>query len=246
MQEKSYTLTHNPYTVAARFQARVIPFRSITILTLLLACLMLGLAESPAQVRPRISKWEPAIRAFEKSDQLHPPPHNAILFIGSSAIRKWSSLAKDFPGLPVINRGFGGSQISDSAAFADRIIFPCHPRVIVLYAGDNDLAAGKSPEQVMAEYTNFIGVVHARLPQTRIVFISIKPSPIRWRLAEKITETNREIEAIKGPRLAFVDVYSHMLDAGGNPRKDLFLPDGLHPSEKGYTIWASLIRPYLN
>jgi lysophospholipase L1-like esterase len=239
MPEKSNSFTQDWIMVAR--------FRGIKILAFLLACLAFGLAELPAQTAHQGSQWEPAIRAFEQNDHLHPPPQNAVLFIGSSAIRKWSTLAKDFPGVPVINRGFGGSQISDSTAFASRIIFPYHPRVIVLYAGDNDLALGhKSTEQVVAEYAQFVSVVHARLPQARIVFISIKPSPSRWRLEDEIVQVNREIEAMKGPELAFVDVYSHMLGTDGHPQKDLFLADGLHPNEKGYALWASLIRPYLN
>jgi lysophospholipase L1-like esterase len=219
----------------------------LKILSTLLCWLAFGLNESPAQTNAAASRWEPAIRAFERSDRVHPPPQNAVLFIGASAIRKWTSLAADFPGVPVINRGFGGSQIADSTAFAGRIIFPYHPRVIVLYGGDNDLAAGESPQQVVAEYTDFVRTVRAKLPETRIVFISIKPSPIRWkRLKDKVTETNRRIAAMKGNGLFFVDIFSRMLDADGNPRKDLFLRDGLHPNENGYRIWASLIRPDLD
>jgi lysophospholipase L1-like esterase len=199
-----------------------------------------------AEIPPQKPIWEPEIRAFEKKDQLQPPPQNAILFVGSSSIRKWTNLAKDFPGLQVINRGFGGSQIDDSIAFASRIIFPYHPRIIVFYAGDNDLAAEKSPDQVVAEYTNFVGVVHAQLPQTRIVYIAIKPSLARWKLQDKIQETNHRIAALQEPYLSFVDIYPSMLGPDGKPEKDLLLEDGLHPSEKCYRLWASLIRPYLN
>jgi lysophospholipase L1-like esterase len=219
----------------------------LKVLSVFLWWLALGQNDSPAQTNAAASRWEPAIRAFERSDRLHPPPQNAVLFIGASAIRKWTSLAKDFPGVPVINRGFGGSQIADSTAFAGSIIFPYHPRVIVLYGGDNDLAAGKSPQQVVSEYADFVRTVRAKLPRTRIIFISIKPSPIRWkRLKDKVIETNRRIAAMKGYGLFFVDIFSPMLDADGNPRKDLFLRDGLHPNENGYRIWASLIRPDLN
>ena len=154
-------------------------------------------------------------------------------------------MAEDFPGIQVINRGFGGSELDDSTAYADRILFPYHPRIVVLYAGDNDLAAGKSPGTVVAEYTDFVSVVHARLPQTRIVFVSIKPSLARWNLREEIVETNRRIAAIHSDNLAFVDIYSHMLGPDGRPRKELLLSDGLHPSEQCYRLWASLIRPYL-
>ena len=207
---------------------------------------MCGRAGAHAGIPPQKLIWEPEIRAFEKSDRLNPPPSNAVLFVGSSSIRKWTTLAADFPGVTVINRGFGGSQIDDSTAFASRIIFPYHPRLIVFYAGDNDLDAGKSPDQVVGEYTNFIGIVHAQLPQTRIIFISIKPSLARWKLRDKIIETNRRIAAMREPYLSFVDIYPSMLGADGTPEKDLFLSDGLHPSEKCYRLWASLIRPYLN
>ncbi|HUA66203.1 MAG TPA: SGNH/GDSL hydrolase family protein [Alphaproteobacteria bacterium] len=216
----------------------------------ILSCfLLLGVVSSVprlvAGLPPQKAIWKPEIRAFETRDKLHPPPQNAVLFIGSSSFRKWSAMAEDFPGIQVINRGFGGSELDDSTAYADRILFPYHPRVVVLYAGDNDLAAGKSPGTVVAEYTDFVSVVHARLPQTRIVFVSIKPSLARWNLREEIVETNRRIAAIHSDNLAFVDIYSHMLGPDGRPRKELLLSDGLHPSEQCYRLWASLIRPYL-
>jgi lysophospholipase L1-like esterase len=198
-----------------------------------------------AQTKPNTSKWEAEIRTFEKSDLTNPPPKGAILFVGSSSIRKWSSLPKDFPGKTVINRGFGGSEIADSTAFAERIIFPYEPKMIVLYAGDNDLAAGKSVKQVVADYHDFVQKVHARLPETRLAFISIKPCPLRWRLKEKVQAVNQQIAAMKGDRLVFIDVYPSMLDADGKPQADLFLSDGLHPSAKCYRLWASLIKPWL-
>lgn len=214
------------------------------ILTALLAGLCL--AASAGNLPAAVAQWEPEIRAFENRDRTNPPPQDAVLFLGSSSIRKWSALAKDFPGMRVINRGFGGSQIDDSTAFASRIVFPYHPRIIVFYAGDNDLAAGKSPDQVVAEYTNFVATIHAQLPATRIVFLSIKASPARWNLNEKMAETNRRIAAMKESWLAYVDVDSLMLGADGKPRKDLFLKDGLHPNEKAYRLWAAKIRPLLN
>jgi lysophospholipase L1-like esterase len=202
--------------------------------------------ELPAQTKSNSSRWEPEIRAFENRDRTNPPPQHAVLFIGSSAIRKWTALAKDFPGVQVVNRGFGGSEIRDSTYFADRIIFPYHPQAIVFFAGANDLAAGMSPDEVVAEYKQFIATVHAKLPDTSIIYISIDPSPCRWRNKDNIMETNRRIAAMKGDHLEFVDILSPMLDANGNPRKDLFLKDNLHPNEKGYRIWASRIRPCLN
>jgi len=213
---------------------------------LVVSALALCLVKVPAQTETNSARWEPEIRAFEANDRTNPPPRNAILFIGSSSFRLWKTMARDFRGKKVINRGFGGSEIADSAAFAGRIIFPYHPRMILLYAGDNDLANGKTPDQVVSDYENFVRKVRARLPRTRIVFVSIKPSPSRWALKEKIMEVNRRVAAIKGKRLDFIDVFSTMLGPDGNPREDLFLPDELHPNEKAYRIWASLIRPHLN
>lgn len=214
-------------------------------LFLLIAVTVLVPARGLAQIPAQKAIWEPEIKAFEARDRIHPPPQNAVLFIGSSSFRKWTAMAEDFPGIQVINRGFGGSQLDDSTSFAERIIFPYHPRIIVLYAGDNDLAAGKSPDAVVAEYTNFAGVVHERLPQTRIIFVSIKPSIARWNLKDKIIETNRRIAEIHADNLAFVDIYPHMLGPDAKPRKDLLLSDGLHPDEKCYRLWAALIRPDL-
>ena len=211
----------------------------------LLACLILGLAGAAVQAATPVSKWEPEIKVFEENDKTNPPPKNAILFIGSSSIRKWTGLKQDFAGWPVINRGFGGSQIEDSTALADRIIFPYQPHLILLYAGDNDLAAGKSVEQVVADYRAFVQKVRSVLPETRIAFISIKPCPSRWRLKEKVEAANHQIAVLTDHGLAFIDVYSRMLGADGRPEPDLFLPDALHPSAKCYQLWASLIRPYL-
>lgn len=152
----------------------------------------------------------------------------------------------DFPDEPVIDRGFGGSEIHDSTAFAVRIIFPYRPRVIVLYAGDNDLAAGMTPDEVVKEYQEFIRTVRERLPETRIAFVSIKPSPSRWYLKNNIIAVNRRIAGLKGRNLVFIDIFSPMLGSDGNPRTELFKRDRLHLNAKGYRLWASVIRPYLN
>src|SRR5262249_31053266 len=110
------------------------------------------------------AKWEKEIAAFEQSDHTNPPPKGALLFIGSSTIRLWKSLAQDFPEQRVINRGFGGSEILDATHFAERIVFPCEPRMIFLRAGGNDLNAGKSPEQVFADFKAFVTRIHGKLP----------------------------------------------------------------------------------
>ncbi len=209
--------------------------------------LLLGMAcASSGHSETKLSQWEPEIRAYEAADRTNAPPRHAILFIGSSSFRLWKTMPADFPDKQVINRGFGGSEIHDSTAFADRIILPYQPRMIVLYAGDNDLAAGMTPDQVVAEYHNFVRTVREHLPQTRIAFLSIKPCPSRWRLKKDIIAVNRRIAALKGKDLAFIDIFAPMLGPDGKPRTELFKPDMLHPNEKCYRLWASMIRPYLN
>jgi lysophospholipase L1-like esterase len=211
-----------------------------------LVFLVSSLAKLPAQNSTNSARWEPEIQAFEASDRTNPPPRNGIVFIGSSSFRLWKTMAQDFRGKPVINRGFGGSEIADSTAFASRIIFPYHPRLIVLYAGDNDLASGKSPEKVIADYRDFVRTVREKLPETSIAFVSIKPSPSRWRLKNEINAVNHQIAAMQEKGLRFIDIYPHMLGPDGTPLADLFMPDDLHPNAKAYQLWASLIKPYLN
>jgi lysophospholipase L1-like esterase len=191
---------------------------------------------------PSASPWEDAIRAFEEADRQSPPPADAILFIGSSSIRLWN-LKDYFPDLAVINRGFGGSCISDAVEFAPRIAIPYQPRIVVLYAGDNDIKDGKPPGVLLADFKAFAALLEERLPATRIVFISIKPSPARWELFERMREANQEIRAFiaTDPRLTYVDVVPAMLGADGKPRPELFVEDQLHLSPAGYRLWTSLL-----
>jgi lysophospholipase L1-like esterase len=207
-----------------------------------------GLCTTPVRGEDKrdFSVWEKAIAAFEKQDQQKPPPKDAVLFVGSSSIRRWD-LSKSFPELDVINRGFGGSQLADSSHFAPRIVLKYEPRVVVLYAGDNDLAAGKSPEQVQADFQAFVRTVQKGLPKARIIFLSIKPSPLRRGLMDRMRKANALIEADckKGERLLYVDVFTPMLGDDGKPRRELFINDGLHLNEKGYALWASILKPHL-
>jgi lysophospholipase L1-like esterase len=191
-------------------------------------------------------RWESKIDAFEELDAKDPPPQNGVLFVGSSSIRMWD-LEKSFPDLPVVNRGFGGSHIADSTYYADRIIVKHRPRVVVLYAGDNDIAHDMSPQEVLRDYQAFVQTLRERLPETKIVFIAIKPSIKRWHLIEKIRRANAGIRhATKHEeRLAFVDIDRPMIGADGQPREELFQDDGLHLNAKGYELWASLLRPHL-
>ena len=196
--------------------------------------------------QPKENRWEAKIRQFEAQDDKQMPPPGGILFVGSSSIVGWK-LEHYFPGLPVINRGFGGSQIADSVHFAPRIILPYRPKIIVLYAGDNDVASGKSPQRVLADYRQFVNTVHGKLPNARIVFIAIKPSLRRWHLVDKMRKANGLIRAVteKDDRLAYVDIDKPMIGDDGKPRKELFKADGLHLNAEGYKLWTSLVRPHL-
>lgn len=195
-------------------------------------------------------KWTADIDKFTAADAVQPPPTGAVVFIGSSSIRLWGSLATDFPGVVTINRGFGGSELADSVFYADRVVIPYQPRAVVVYAGENDLAdtkAPKSPETVLADFRAFRARVHAALPATRILYLAIKESPSRVRVREQVLATNRLIAAdcATDPRCTFVDVATPMLDAQGRPRPELFRDDQLHMKPAGYAIWTKVLSPYL-
>ena len=201
-------------------------------------------ADERVPCKPQV--WAEAIAKFEKEDQTMPPPKGGLLFLGSSSIRGWD-LKKWFPDLPVVNRGFGGSQICDSTHYADRLVTIHQPRLVVFYAGDNDIAAGKSAEQVRDDFREFVEKVRKPQPKLPIVFISIKPSIARWKLADEIKEANRLIreDAEELGDIRYLDVWPAMLDEAGGPRKDLFVDDGLHMNAAGYDVWTELLRPML-
>lgn len=225
-----------------------LPIRPVPRRVLLVAAiLVIATGSLPAQTgKKKENRWEPNVRRFETQDRQNAPPENGILFIGSSSIVGWH-LDECFHGLPVINRGFGGSHLADSVHFAERIVLPYKPKIIVLYAGDNDVAAGKSPRQVLGDYRQFVDKVHRALPNTRIVFIAIKPSIRRWKLVGKMREANKLIRAAteKDGRLVFVDIDEPMIGDDGKPRTELFQKDGLHLNAEGYKLWSDLLRPHL-
>jgi lysophospholipase L1-like esterase len=195
----------------------------------------------------KVNRFESAIRAFEKADETNPPPKNANLFIGSSSIVKWKTLAQDFPNVPVINRGFGGSRLTDCNLYISRIVLPYHPARIFLYAGDNDLGGGRTVDEVVADYKTFVQTVRAGQADVPIYFISIKPSPARAKVLGKAREANRQIEAWtkEGTNLHYVDVFTPMLGADGQARPELFGPDKLHMNAAGYELWKGIIAPLL-
>lgn len=192
-------------------------------------------------------RWVSDIERFEAADRSHFPVAGSIVFAGSSSIAMWQTLNKDFGYVPVLNRGIGGSTLYDNVQSVDRIILPYKPPLIVLYSGENDLAEGRTPEQVLQDFQTFVSIVHAKLPATRLVFVSIKPSIARWSMTDSIRATNRLIQDYVGTdkKLQYIDVFTPMLDASGQVRRELFVADGLHMNARGYSIWRRLIQPTL-
>ncbi|HEX7011048.1 MAG TPA: SGNH/GDSL hydrolase family protein, partial [Phycisphaeraceae bacterium] len=186
------------------------------------------------------------IRAFQQQDRARPPTPGGILFTGSSSIRRWD-LDRWFPGLGAINRGFGGSHVSDVLHYFDRLITPHQPRTIVFYAGDNDIGSAKPPQRVIQDTLQFIHRVDETLPQARMIYMPIKPSVARWRLWSHIRQVNEALEAHARtrPRLTYADIVAPMLSSEGRPRPELFAEDSLHLSDQGYALWTSIIAPLL-
>jgi len=202
-----------------------------------------GLARADEEKESPSLRWEENIQAFEKQDGEQPVAPGGVLFVGSSSIRMWD-LAHWFPDLPTLNRGFGGSEIADSIYYFDRVVAPYKPAAIVFYAGDNDIAKGKTAESVFEHYKTFAARVHEALPEATLLFVGIKPSVSRWRLYPEMKKANELIRAhTEGQeREIFIDVEGPTTDDKGNPRKDLLLDDGLHLNEAGYEIWAGLVK----
>lgn len=200
-----------------------------------------------AQVAPRDpSRWEANIKAFEERDRQDPPAKGGIVFVGASSIVRWD-VAAFFPDLKVLNRGFGGSEMSETAHFAERTVLPYEPRIVVLYPGENDIARGVSPETVAAEFQRFVATVHGALPRTRILVIGLKPTPARWRFNDQMLDTNRLLRAMAGSRdgITYIGVEKAMLGPDRLPRPDLFIADGQHMTRAGYEIWTEIVRPHL-
>ncbi len=190
------------------------------------------------------------INAFAAADRKQRPPTGAVLFMGSSSIRIWSTLAQDFAEIPVINRGFGGSFISQSTLYADRIAIPYKPKIIVLAAGTNDLAYGnRNSQQVFQDFKDFVAKIHAALPDTRIVYISINPTVARWNQEGDILDTNHLIEKFifenNSPtqKLNFINSHAQILTADGQPQPKLLQGDGLHFNSEGYKVWTAIVKP---
>ncbi|MCA9031783.1 MAG: hypothetical protein KDA66_13300 [Planctomycetaceae bacterium] len=216
----------------------------------LLASALLVAALAPVvsaqDAEPKSKKWEGEMQKFDKQDQEHPKPRGGVVFVGSSSIRMWD-VKKSFPDLAAINHGFGGSEIIDSVYYFDRLVTPYKPRLIVFYAGDNDIAHNTTPAQVHENFQKFVALMHEKLPETKLVFVPIKPSLKRWELIETIREANALIHETcdADDKLTYLEIEKPMLGDDGTPRPELFAKDGLHLSPEGYALWNSLLRPHL-
>lgn len=201
-----------------------------------------------AASHPAVSKWQGSMAAFANADREHPPAPDGVLFVGSSTIRLWTSLAQDFRQLPVvINRGFGGSTMADCDYFARELVTRYRPKQVLVYAGDNDLAEGRTPAQVLENFVNFVKVVRSELPSARIAYISIKPSPARAALLPRVREANQLLASYVRnlENGEYIDIFTPMMNGAGNPRAELFGADHLHMNEKGYALWQSVIAGHL-
>jgi lysophospholipase L1-like esterase len=216
--------------------------RLVLALTLLLPA---GAAFAAEAVTNRYSR---SIEAFEAQDAAKPPPAHPVLFLGSSSFTLWKDVGAAFPDLPVLNRGFGGSHLSDQLFFFDRVAKPYAPSKVVIYCGENDLAGGKSVEQVVADGRALFERLEAAVPNVPILYVAMKPSLARWKLWPKFQEANALFrdECAKKPNRRFVDVTAAMLGADGQPLPDIWKPDGLHMNEKGYALWVPILRKALD
>lgn len=189
------------------------------------------------------------IANFKKEDSLNKPPVNGILFVGSSSITKWAGIRDSFPGFPIIVRGIGGAAFPDLVYFKKEVIFAYTPRQIFIYCGDNDFAYWKNmtPERVLGRFQELFSEIRSALPETFIAYISIKPSPDRWKYESSFVAANGLIRSFleKQPKTAFVNIHDAMLLPDGKVNEALFMPDHLHMNADGYKIWEDAVKPYL-
>jgi len=222
----------------ARWRAVRCGVPAVTALVFCLAAT--AVAQTPAE------RWASALANFDAADRASPPPQGQVLFLGSSTIVNWDT-AKAFPEIRTINRGVWSASLAETLQRIDRLVLPYAPRLIVLYAGDNDLNGGATSEQVAVQFEKFTTAVQATLPDTRIVFIGLKPSIQRWPQIYRYRLANTIIReyCAHDDRLAFMDVDGPMMGWDEKPRKELFVEDGLHLSAQGYALWNVLLRPFL-
>ena len=231
-------MTRHLQLVESRVRRFAAAAAAVSLAAMLAVCLSAQTAE----------RWDATIQKFEDQDKVSPPPRNGIVFIGASSIVRWN-LPEYFPelGAQAINRGFGGSQSVDAVRYVERVVVPYRPRIVVYYAGDNDVEANVPAVEIARQFELFNQKVHAALPQTKIIFISIKPSIRRWKWMDTIRSANAMVKAYcaKEKHLAFMDIEQQMLGPDGKPNPDLLVADGLHMTPAGYRIWTAALTPLL-
>ncbi len=216
----------------------------LSILLLLASVAAPGAQAPTTPSSPDPARFEAEIAAFEAEDRASPPAPGATLFVGSSSIRYWE-VAEAFPTLRTIRRGYGGSHVSDTIHFAERIVVPYRPGLVVFYAGDADVAGGKPADVIARDTAALVALVHRRLPMTPIVVIGTKPSPAHWAHRATIREANRQVRAaLATDRLAaYVDVEAALLGADGQPGAAFYTENRLNLNGRGYQAWTAAVRP---
>lgn len=186
------------------------------------------------------------IEAFARQDLDSPPKEGVIVFVGSSSIRRWD-LAKSFDDLNAVNRGFGGSQISDVLHYANEVVLKYKPKKVVFFCGGNDLNKGKPPRQVAADFETFTSLLFKQLPETKLIVLALKPAPVRWSIVDKVRATNELLraKAKTDKRITFLDGSFNLLLDGGKIREELYVEDRLHLNDDGYKLWANMLAPHL-
>lgn len=220
-------------------------FVSIALVSILAAAH--AVAEPLQKIPHDFAKWEKAVSAFEKADAEQAPPKGAVLFVGSSTIVRWKSLAQDFPETLVLNRGFGGNQIADSTHYAERMIFPHDPSMIVLRAGGNDIHVGRSAVEVFGDFKDFVAKIRTRLPEVPIAFVALSPAISRITEREEGDKLNALVAGYikESKNLIYIDASKVSLGTDGQPAQELFVKDRLHLSEAGYKRLVEVVRPYM-
>jgi lysophospholipase L1-like esterase len=212
--------------------------------------LALGLApraSAQASAVPRSQRFDGAVRAYEAADAATPAPRGAILLAGDSQFYRWKTLREDLPGYTVVNRGIDSFETSDLVHYADRLVLPYEPRLIVLHTGGNDVNNGKSAETILSDFKAFVAIVRAAMPDVPIAFTSITPSPGRWEQAPRRKVANDLVKRYIAtqPKLLYIDLWEAMLTPDGQPREDLWVADRIHPNQAGYRIRVEIMKPIL-
>ena len=219
--------------------------RRVVMLMLVAACGATLDAAAQAPLDP--NRWESTMQKFESEDKANPSAKGGVVFIGSSSIARWTNLAESFPDLAVVNRGFGGSELSESAKYANRVVVPRAPRIVVLYSGENDLNRGVTPMAISGDFDSFARIIRTSLPSTRIVVIGLKPSLLRWKIRDGMHQTNTLIRArcAADRSCTYVDPWPFMIGKDGTPKPEFFVEDGLHMTPEGYKAWTQMLKPHL-